>query len=155
MIEDLRGPNPERRRRAFRPVNAAGAALLLPLVLLGCSSAALPREDAPESGPDSAYRKIIADRLKESFTDIGGASGFEISDVRWVHTMNGWSWLSCVHFQDHDHRRTYAFFIRDNKIVGGRYAVETDGCGTLSYAPFDLMPNAARPAGGIELAPLH
>jgi hypothetical protein len=43
--------------------------------------------------------------------------------------------------------RTYALFLQSGKIVDGRYAVETDGCGTQAYAPFGLM------TGGLQ--PLH
>jgi hypothetical protein len=135
--------------------NAARTAFLLPLVLLGCSGIALPKEDAPTSGPESAYYKLVADRLRDTFKDIDSYNAFEISAFRWVHTVKGWSWLTCVRFRDRDRRRTYTLLIKAEEIVDSRYAVETDGCDTLTYAPFDQMPNAAKPASGGELEPLH
>lgn len=134
--------------------NAARAALLLPLVLPGCSSLAQPQEDAPATGPDPAYGKIIAKHL-ESFKDVASDSSFEISEFRWVHSIKGWSWLTCVRFQSHDCKLTYALFLKADKVVHSRFAVETDGCGTQTYSPFEQMPNTAKPAGGYVLEPLH
>jgi len=134
--------------------NAAYAALLLALAAAGCSSLTGSTADAPASGPDPGYNTLVANRLKSSFKDHASYDAFEISDYRWVHSIVGWSWLSCVRFQERGHRRTYAVFIRANDIIETRYAVQTDGCDTASYAPFDLM-TGARPASAGVLDPLY
>jgi hypothetical protein len=132
------------------------ATLFLPLTLLGCSGVALTQTDAPASAPNpAAFHKIIGDYLKELFKDIAAYESFEISDARWVHTVKGWSWLSCVRFQERGHVRTYAVFIQTDKVVDSRYAVTTDGCGEQTYAPFDDIPVTAKPSNGVELDPLH
>ena len=134
--------------------NAARAALLLPLVLPGCSSLAQPEEGAPAAGPDPTSGKLIAKHL-QSFKNADTYSSFEISEFRWVHSIKGWSWLTCVRFQDHDRKLTYAVFLKADKIVDSRFAVEADGCGTQTYSPFEQMPNIAKPADGYVLEPLH
>jgi hypothetical protein len=136
--------------------NAAYAALLLALAAAaGCSSLTGSTADAPASGPDPGYNTLVANRLKSSFKDHASYDAFEISDYRWVHSIVGWSWLSCVRFQERGHRRTYAVFIRANDIIETRYAVQADGCDTASYVPFDLMTGAARPASNGALEPLY
>jgi hypothetical protein len=47
--------------------------------------------------------------------------------------------MTCVHFGDNGHPRTYAVFIKDGKVNDGRYAVQTDACDTQTYAAFDAM----------------
>ena len=136
--------------------NAAYAALLLALAAAaGCSNLTASTADVPESGPDPAYNGMVANRLKSSFKDHASYDAFEISDYRWVRSVGGWSWLTCVRFQDRGHRRTYAVFIRGNDIIDSRYAVQADGCDTASYVPFDLMTGAARPASTGALEPLY
>lgn len=135
--------------------NAARAALLLPFVLVACSGLALPEEGTPASGPNPSYRNVIAKYLEKSFEKINTYDSFEISEFRWVHSIKGWTWLACLHFQDHGHLRTYAFFLKANEIVDSRFAVETDGCATQSYTPLDLMPNAAKPKSSSVLEPLY
>ena len=135
--------------------HAARAALLLPLVLLGCSAIVLPREDAPAAGPDPAYYAKIVTQLQSSFKDIGSYDSFEISEFRWVHSVDGWSWLSCVRFQDHGRRHTYALFIRGDEITKSRFAVKTDDCEAQNYSPFTQLPNAAGAADGSGLEPLY
>jgi hypothetical protein len=145
----------QRQGAAWSLQNAARAALLLlPLVLLGCSSLALPTEDAPASGPDPADNGLVVKRLK-TFKDYDSYDAFEISDFRWVHSVKGWSWLACVRFQDRGHRRTYALFVKKGAIIDGRYAVETDGCETQSYSPFEPTTGARRPPSAGDLEPLH
>jgi hypothetical protein len=56
-----------------------------------------------------------------------------------VHSLNGWAWMTCVRFEDSGHPRTYAVFIKDGKVIDGRYAVQTDACNTQTYAVFDAM----------------
>ena len=65
--------------------------------------------------------------------------GFEISGLRWVHSLKGWSWLACVHFLDHGHLRTYALFLQNDVVVEGRYAVQSDSCAAQSYTSFDIV----------------
>jgi hypothetical protein len=72
-----------------------------------------------------------------------------------VHSVGGWSWLTCVRFQDRGHRRTYAVFLREKGIIENRYAVQADGCDTASYVPFDLMTGAAKSPGTGALEPLY
>jgi len=136
--------------------NAAYAALLLALAAAaGCSNLTASTADVPASGPDPAYNGMVANRLKSSFKDHASYDAFEISDYRWVHSVLGWSWLTCVRFQDRGHRRTYALFLRGNDIIESRYAIQADGCDTVSYVPFDLMTGAARPASTGALEPLY
>jgi len=139
-------------KRSLR--NAARAALLLPFVLVGCSSLALQPEDAPAAGPDPGYLKAIAKRMQSTFTDLGSYTGFEISDFRWVHSARGWTWLTCIRFDDAGHRRWYAMFLKDNDIIYSRFAVEADACDVQNYTPFDLT-GASRPASPGNLTPLH
>src|SRR5208282_349082 len=136
--------------------NAAYAALLLALAAAsGCSSLSISKEDVPPSGPDPAYDGMVANRIKSAFKDHASYDAFEISDYRWVHSLGGWSWLTCVRFQDRGHRRTYAVFLRGKDIIENRYAVQADGCDTARYLPFDLMMGAARPASAGALEPLY
>ncbi len=136
--------------------NAAYAALLLALAAAaGCSSLAVSTANVPPSGPDPAYDGIVANRVKSSFKDYASYEAFEKSDYRWVHSVGGWSWLTCVRFQDRGHRRTYAVFLREKGIIENRYAVQADGCDTASYVPFDLTTGAAKPPSTGALEPLY
>jgi hypothetical protein len=128
---------------------AAVAALLIcsAATLAACSGLAASGEEALATGPDPAYQQLVANYLRSTFKDYQSYDSFEISDPRWVHALQGWSWLTCVRFQDRGRSRTYALFLQSGKIVDGRYAVETDGCGTQPYAPFGLI------TGGLQ--PLH
>jgi hypothetical protein len=157
MSAELKGLRPRRVCSAGAWLrDGALATLLLPLALLGCSGVALTQTDAPPSAPNPAtFHKIIGDSLKGSFKEIATYESFEISDARWVHTVKGWSWLSCIRFQERSHVRTYAVFIQTDKVVDSRYAVTTDGCGEQTYAPFDDIPVTAKPSNGVELDPLH
>lgn len=128
------------------------AALLLALAALpGCSDVALPLEEAPASAADPGYNELVANHLKTAFKDRASYDAFEISGFRWVHSLKGWAWITCVRFQDHGHPRTYALFIKDGAVVDGRYAVETDACNTQTYTPFDAM----RPARAGIQEPLY
>jgi|HubBroStandDraft_2_1064218.scaffolds.fasta_scaffold01113_6 hypothetical protein len=157
MSAELKDPRPRRLFGAgARLRDCARATLLLPLVLLGCSGVALTQTDAPTSAPNpAAFHKIIGDYLKKSFKEIATYESFEISDARWVHTVKGWSWLSCIRFQERGHVRTYAVFIQTDKVTDSRYAVTTDGCGEQTYTPFDDIPVTVKPPDGVELDPLH
>ena len=136
--------------------NAAYAALLLALAAAtDCSSLTVSTADVPPSGPDPAYDGIVANRVKSSFKDYASYEAFEKSDYRWVHSVGGWSWLTCVRFQDRGHMRTYAVFLREKGIIENRYAVQADGCETASYVPFDLTTGAAKPPSTGALEPLY
>ena len=157
MSAELKDPRPRHVFSAGARVrDCARATLLLPLVLLGCSGVALTQTDAPTSAPNpAAFHKIIGDYLKKSYKEIATYESFEISDARWVHTVKGWSWLSCIRFQERGHVRTYAVFIQTDKVTDSRYAVTTDGCGEQTYTPFDDIPVTVKPPDGVELDPLH
>ena len=122
---------------------AAGLTLLaaaaLSASLSGCSGLAAPTDDMPAAGPDPSFRDMIAAHLKKTFKNYSGYDSFEISDPRWVRSMKGWNWLSCIRFQDHGHVRIYSVFFNSGKIVDDRYAVQTDGCATETYSPFERM----------------
>jgi len=136
--------------------NAAYAALLLALAAAaGCSSLTVSTANVPPSGPDPAYDGMVANRVKSSFKDHASYEAFEKSDYRWVHSVGGWSWLTCVSFQDRGHRRTYAVFLREKDIIEYRYAVQADGCDSASYVPFDLTTGAAKPPSTGALEPLY
>src|SRR5215472_17358011 len=84
-------------------------------------------------------RFVAAKYFSESMPDRLSFENFEISELRWVHGLKGWSWLACVHFMDHGHLRTYALFIQNNAVIDARYAVQIDSCGSPSYTPFDVV----------------
>ncbi len=133
-------------------LHVARAGLLLALLLLsGCSELALPNEEMPTAGADPSYLNVVAYYLKSVFKDQAYYDAFEISAFRWVHSLKGWSWLTCVRFQDRGHPRIYAVFVRDGRVVDGRYAVQTDACDTQTYVLFEAM-RAVRP--GIQ-SPLY
>jgi hypothetical protein len=133
--------------------HAVWAALLLaaagwPGFLAGCSGIAASNEELPAPAPDPSYRELVAKHLKAVFKNYSSYEAFEISDPRWVHSMKGWNWLTCVRFQDRGRLRTYSVFLdNSNKVVDDRYAVQTDNCDIQTYYPFGGL------YGG--LAPLH
>ncbi len=136
--------------------HAAGAALLLTLAVLpACSELALPKEGMPAAGADPAYNELVANHLKTAFKNRGSYDTFDISGFRWVHSVKGWSWLTCVRFQDHGHPRTYALFIQDGAVVDGRFAVQTDACDTQTYSQFDATMGTATPASIGVQEPLY
>lgn len=126
------------------------AALWLLAMVPGCSGIAQPSEAAPP-GTEPPYASLAAKQLQSILKDRTADEGFEISGVRWVDSLRGWTWLTCVHFRDRGRLRTYALFIQDNVVVDGRYAVETDGCETQSFTPFDLMTGElGRPTAPVQ-----
>ena len=128
------------------------AALLASLVVLsGCSELAQPSEAAPPPAPPPAYVSLAAKYLLSALKDRAAYADFEISGLRWVDSIKGWTWLACVHFQDRGHLRSYAIFIQDNAVVDARYAVETDACETQTYTPFDLVTGElGRPTAPVQ-----
>ena len=134
---------------------AAHAALLAPLFLLGCSALSLPTEDAPPSGPDATYNTLVANHIKNAFKDYESYGAFEISQYRWVHSVKGWSWLTCVRFNDKGRRLAYALFIKQQDIIEYRYSVATDKCDTQTYLPFALLGGTNSIANDGSLSPLY
>ncbi len=106
-------------------------------------------------GPDPGYRQLVANLVKSTFKNSSSYTMFEISEFRWVHAVSGWSWLTCLRFQDQGHQRTYAVFIKDKAVVDSHFAVVTDACDAVAYAPLDLPPGAAPAAGVGLLSPLY
>ncbi len=151
MAKGVRGLILRRRHGARSLLHAGGAALLALALLPGCSDLALPSEETPAFGPEPGYNNLVANHLKATFKNHASYDAFEISAFRWVHSLKGWTWSACVRFQDRGHPRTYAVFIKDGKVVDGRYSVQTDACETQAYAPFDAM-RLARPG---TLEPLY
>jgi hypothetical protein len=127
------------------------AALALAFVTLpGCSELAQPSGIMP-SGPEPPYVSLIAKHLQSILADRASYDGFEISGLRWVHSIKGWNWLACVHFQDHGHRRTYALFLQGDAVVDARYAVATDACESQTYTPFDVTAGViGRPTTAVQ-----
>jgi hypothetical protein len=137
---------------AYSLRRAVCATLLLTAVgwsgsLAGCSGIAAPNEELAPTAPDPSFRDVIATHLKGTLKNHSTYQAFEISDPRWVHTMKGWNWLTCVRFQDSGRLRTYTVFLSDNKVIDSRYAVLTDNCDTQTYYQFERM------YGGLD--PLH
>ena len=127
---------------------------VLALILLaspGCTQIALPGEAAAAPAEQPAYAAIAAKYFSSTMADRASFEDFQISELRWVHGLKGWSWLACVHFVDHGHLRTYALFLQNDAVIDGRYAVQSDSCGSQSYTPFDIVtgvlgrPTAPRP----------
>jgi hypothetical protein len=140
------------------PAPRAAYALLAVLALLGmlegCGGFAATNEEVPTTGPDLSYRETVAAHLKRTLKNLSSYESFEISDPRWVHSIKGWNWLTCVRFQDRGHFRTYALFLNGDKIVDDRFAVQTDNCDVQTYSPFERMGAGSGGSGG-GLEPLH
>jgi hypothetical protein len=144
---------PKHPYRGFRALRrAAGALLLLAhlglyATLSGCAGLAAGNNDMPLAGPDPSYRETVANHLKKVLKNYSLYDAFEISDPRWVNSMKGWAWLTCVRFRDQGRVRNYALFLDGNRVVEDRFAVQTDNCELQTYYPFERMPTG--------LAPLH
>lgn len=140
FVAGLWSPSRPMREVAFsRLWNATRRAVLaLMLVLLpACAQLAQPTEAPPSTQPP--YASLVSQYLASILADRASYEDFEISGLRWTHSFKGWSWLACVHFTDHGHVRTYAVFIQNDVVVDGRYAVETDACGSQTFTPFDVV----------------
>jgi len=133
-------------RRGIRRVVLAGALVMLG----GCSDLARPSEAmTPSAQPP--YVALAANYLRSVLKDRTPYDDFQISGLRWVAAIKGWSWLACVHFRDRGQLRTYAIFIQGNAVIDARYAVETDACAAQSYAPFDLVSGVlGRPTAPVQ-----
>jgi hypothetical protein len=137
---------------AKRAILRAGLALML-MTLPGCSELAQSGETPAPTGTQPPFVSLAATHLQSVLKDRASYDDFEISGLRWVHSITGWSWLACVHFHDHGHLRTYALFIQGNAVVDGRFAVETDACEAQTYTQFDVVTGVlGRPTAPVQPA---
>ena len=142
---------PEKPHRDSRPLRRAARAFLLPAwlglsaCLSGCAGLAAGNAEVPLTSPDPSYRQVVATHLKDVLKNYSAYDSFEISDPRWVHSIKGWTWLTCVRFRDQGRVRSYAPFLDGNKIVDDRFAVQTDSCDLQAYYPFERMPTGLDP----------
>ena len=51
--------------------------------------------------------------------------------------LSGTVWLTISTRARAENPRTYAVFIKDGKVIDGRYAVQIDACNTQTYNAFD------------------
>ena len=129
----------------LRPWRRAAWVFLLPAWLglsaglSGCAGLAAGNAEMPVTGPDPSYQGVVATHLKQVLKNYSAYDSFEVSDPRWVHSIKGWTWLTCVRFRDQDRVRSYALFLDGNKIVDDRFAVQTDSCDLQTYYPFERM----------------
>jgi hypothetical protein len=129
----------------LRPLRRAAWVFLLPVGLglsaglSGCAGLAAGNAEMPATGPDKSYQGVVAAHLKQVLKNYSAYDSFEISDPRWVHSIKGWTWITCVRFRDQDRVRSYALFLDGNKIVDDRFAVQTDSCDLQTYYPFERM----------------
>jgi len=141
----------QRLRRTVGRRRQVAAFLAASTMLAQCS--AVPRDDATPAAPPQNYGALVANTLK-TFKGFADYSDFQISSPRWVHTMTGWNWLTCVRYADHGRQRFYSFFISGNAVANGRYDVRTDRCGAQQYAPLNLTSGAIEaPATSPQPAP--
>ena len=124
------------RRAAW--VSLWPAWLGLSAALSGCAGLAAGNAEMPVTGPDPS-QGVVATHLKQVLKNYSAYDSFEVSDPRWVHSIKGWTWLTCVRFRDQDRVRSYALFLDGNKIVDDRFAVQTDSCDLQTYYPFERM----------------
>jgi hypothetical protein len=130
-------PDHAHARTSLRGAIRRGALVLMLVTLPACTELAQPSDTMPP-GAEPPYVSLAAKYLQSVFKDRASYDAFEISGLRWVHSIKGWSWLTCVHFHDHGHLRSYALFIQENAVVDGRYTVETDACETQTFTQFDV-----------------
>jgi hypothetical protein len=110
-------------------------------------------DDPPEPEPD--YGRLVAQNVLASFKNGSIPSGAEISGLRRVFYIRGWSYLACLRFMTDDRVRTYAFFIQRNQVIESRYAVQSDECGAQQYVPFDLAAGSTWSPGAGRSEPLY
>jgi hypothetical protein len=123
---------------ALRPTALSLALGAMLLATPGCSQLVLPDSSQPTAA-QPPYVSLAAKFLQSTLKDVRAYDDFEISPLRWVSTLKGWSWLACVRFHDHGHTRLYALFFQDDAVDDARYAVETDTCEAQTYTQFDLI----------------
>ena len=128
----------QERQKARSSPHGGGVAFVLMIALFSLSDIAVPQEVAT-SGPDPGYNDVVAKHLKDTFKNLGSYDAFALSPFRWVSSLKGWSWMTCVSFEENRRPRTYAVFLKDGKVIDSRYAVQIDACNTQTYAPFGAM----------------
>lgn len=137
-------------RTAFGGI-AGRCALALALVTLPCCGELAQTSEVTPPGPEPPYVPLVASHLRTVLVNRSFYDGFEISGLRWVHSIGGWNWLTCVHFRDHGRLRTYALFLLHDTVVNARYAVETDTCESQTYTQFDLVSGViGRPTAPVQ-----
>jgi hypothetical protein len=142
---------PEKSHRGSQALRRAACALLLPAWLglstglNGCAELAASNAEMAPAAPDPGYREMIANHLKRVLKNSGGYDAYEISEPRWVHSIKGWTWLTCVRFTDRGRPRTYVVFFDSEKIVDDRFSVQTDNCNAQAYYPFERMQTGLDP----------
>jgi hypothetical protein len=128
------------------------ALALIPVLALGsCSiSGLLPDWTSPEAaGPEPAYRFIIANGLASIVGNPASAGTFEISGLRRVDSLKGYSWLVCLRTQSLPQLpRHYAVFLQKDRVVDSRLSVLIDQCELQTYSAFDWVADSKAP-------PLH
>ena len=128
---------------------SAVVATLLLCLIAGCSDLVISGAALPPSELNPTYRKTVENYVRSTFKNYASLNNLEISDPRWVHSITGWTWMTCVRFQEGGHQRVYSLFLNDLKY--SRYAVQTDACNAQSYVPLDR----AAPARPGLLEPLY
>jgi hypothetical protein len=139
-------PPPRFRRRGTNFASAQGCrlnAMLCPAVLVAAlmivaDCSAVPLDNAVAPAAPASYGVLVSEALK-AYKPFAGYSDFEISGLRWLHAETGWNWLACLRYNDHGHRRIYAFFIKGNAVTNARYDIITDQCAAQQYVPFDIV----------------
>jgi hypothetical protein len=96
------------------------------------------------------YKQLATARVKE-LKYPGGLATPTISPLRKSHTVAFADWMACVQGEGEGHRRTFAVFYRDRKVVDFRHAVVIDGCDSEPYER--LEPETAAPAKQASVKP--
>ena len=121
------------------------ASLGLSAALSGCAGLAASNSEMQLTGLDPSYREVVAARLKSVLKNYNSYDLFEMSDPRWVHSIKGPAWLTCVRFRDQGRLRSFALFLDGKSVVDDRFAVQTDDCDLQTYYPFDRVPTGLNP----------
>lgn len=132
------------------------AILILAVFAPGCASLwdYSPRtqleDEADYQRTRSSYKQLATARVKE-LKYSGGLATPTISPLRKSHSVAFADWMACVQGEGEGHRRTFAVFYRDSKIVDFRHAVVIDGCDSEPYER--LEPETATPAKQASVRP--
>jgi len=121
------------------------ASLGLSAALSGCAGLAASNTEMQLTGLGPSYREVVAARLKSVLKNYDSYDSFEMSDPRWVHSIKGPAWLTCVRFRDQGRLRSFALFLDGKSVVDDRFAVQTDDCDLQTYYPFDRVPTGLNP----------
>ena len=121
-------------------------------MLVQCT--ALTPEDATQPVPPPNYGVLVANVLK-TFKGYAAYSNFQISSLRWVHATTGWSWLTCVRYDDRGRSHFYSFFLDDKSVINARYDVRTDQCDAQQYVPFDIATGTVGSPTAVLRQPIY